>query len=362
MKLAICTINDYENYGNRLQNYALQEVLSSLGHDVSTIKNFQDSSSSRLKRYLKHSGLYMVIRKAKLRIKSKDEYNRLVNFLNFTKKYIKEDPTPVTVENDKNANFGDYHAFIIGSDQTWNCNFSRFSSLDFAPYAKKNQQVISYSASFGVYEVPEECIPIYEKGLESLDYISVREKAGKELVKKLSNREAEVVLDPTLLLSTEQWKQIADTSKIKIQKKYILTYFLGNLKDEDEIYIEKYAQNHGFSIVQLGKRGNAYWAAGPEDFVKLFQGSEAVFTDSYHGCIFSIIFEKYFEAFHRISKTPSMNSRLETLFADLNLEDRWHDSLHMDSKLDYENVCKQITQRKTSSMSFLTNSLADVEL
>lgn len=359
MEIAICTLTGYGNYGNRLQNYALQEVLKSQGHNVSTIKNFHNSENSIIQSIAKRNSSYFYLKKMKAKYTSEKDYLRLVNFLNFTEQNIREDNNVVINSKKKYKNFDHYDAFVIGSDQVWNPNFSNFSILDFAPYANEDQLVLSYAASFGISEIPNGYENIYKEGFQNLDFISVREDAGRKLVRNLVNRESEVVLDPTLLLSKEKWEKIAAKSSIDVSGNYILTYFLGDLTSANKDYIYKYAKQFGYEVISLGDRNNEYWTAGPEDFVKLFKNAKTVFTDSFHACAFSIIFEKYFEVFQRNSKIPSMNSRLDTLFSDLELENRWHrDSMNLES-VDYKKVNDLLEKRKEFSMQFLLNCLRD---
>ena len=279
--------------------------------------------------------------------------------MNFTKNYIEEKKESIADTATNYKQFSDYDVFVIGSDQTWNYNFSRFSSLDFVPYANASQKVISYAASFGVYSIPDRLFSTYKKGLDSIDCISVREEAGKKIVESITDKTAKVVLDPTLLLSKDDWNTLANNSKLNIPQKYVLTYFLGELNSKDKNYILNYANNHGCTLVSLGDRESEYWSAGPEDFVKLFQNSEAVFTDSFHACVFSIIFEKYFEVFQRNSKIPSMNSRLDTLFNDLGLDDRWHLDGKVKAPINYKKVMEKLSHRKKDSLEFLESSILD---
>ena len=121
--------------------------------------------------------------------------------------------------------------FIVGSDQVWNYKFGLGREKEFLLFADYNK-TISYAPSFGINKVEYGYKDKITKELNNIKYISVRESEGAEMIKKLINRDAEVVLDPTLLLDIDEWNKIKRKPKVFNHKKYILTYFLGNQKDE----------------------------------------------------------------------------------------------------------------------------------
>lgn len=360
MKIGINTINDNANYGNRLQNYALQEILKQAGHEVSTLKNYYRREGSDEK----HS-LLILINKIKNKIyrhlNGLDKINmvRYKKFIEFNNKYINEYDFEIYNNSNFIYNIKDIDCFVIGSDQVWNYTFPRFSELDFIPYSDKPK--ISYAASFGVSSIPDDFKNMYSMGLSNLDYISVREFVGKQIVEGLTDKKATVVLDPTLMLSREKWLDLVKNNH-KYNEKYILTYFLDKPLDNNREYIEQYAKNKDLEIKNLGDiTDKELWVADPAEFVNLFSQAEAVFTDSFHACVFSIIFDKYFEVFERNTTMKSMNSRIDTLFEMLGLDDRWHNNGIVKDEIDYQRVKKQLAIKQSESMKFLTESLAAVE-
>lgn len=362
MKIAICTLIGYKNYGNRLQNFALQYVLESMGNEVVTIRNYTDLKESLNKRIIARlfdgtlfSGILnklQVIRNESIRKQANRA--RTKSFVDFTDKYILESEFSI---DEHTADFSfdrNIDCYVIGSDQVWNYTYNSFSSFDFAVYSEKPK--ISYAASFGVSSIPQEYKGLYKTGLEGLDCISVREQRGGELVTELTGRSAKVVLDPTLLLSRSQWESLS-THK-KYHEKYILTYFLGGISKSDEEYIKTYAETNKFHIKCLvSEKDLNLWKEGPAEFINLFSQAEAVFTDSFHASVFSIIFEKYFEVFKRKGVGPSTNSRLETLLNDFNLNDRLHQSQNMTNVVDYGYVEHKLRQRQEASLKFLRDAL-----
>lgn len=230
--------------------------------------------------------------------------------------------------------------------------------MDFLYYTNKPK--ISYAASFGVSEIPDKLKKEYIDGLNSIDHISVRESAGKDIVEKLTEKEATVVLDPTLLLTKEEWKELINDRQ-EYTEKYVLTYFLDQPNKLNSQYIKDYAKQKGYIIKNLVDiHDKELWVADPSEFVNLFSQAEAIFTDSFHACVFSIIFEKYFEVFERNTELPSMNSRIDTLFSDLGLEDRWHRK-RMNEMINYEIVKSKLAVRKQESLTFLANSIENVK-
>ncbi|ATO45704.1 hypothetical protein C5L30_001304 [Companilactobacillus farciminis] len=367
MKVAISTINDYENYGNRLQNYALQEVITSLGNDVITIKNY---SGLPEKNFLKKTVMSILGENSNLTFflkrffslfsyKKKLNVERAIKFRKFTSKNIKESKFII---NKDTANFDfdkKIDCYVVGSDQVWNYFFPRFSSLDFIEYSQKPK--ISYAASFGVKCIPQKLHSFYKAGLSNIDYISVREHSGKKIVSKLTDKSSKVVLDPTLLLSKNQWMRVS--SNKKYTEKYVVVYFLGDISDDNMKYIKRFSKEKGYEIKKLlSYDDEKLWKSGPSEFISLFSGSEAVFTDSFHAVAFSIIFNKYFEVFERNFKGPSMNSRIDTLLGDLDLADRWHSKCEKGKPIDYYKTMKLLDIRKRESMSFLKDSLKRVEV
>jgi Polysaccharide pyruvyl transferase. len=356
MKIGILTIVDYDNYGNRLQNYALQKVMQNMGHEVLTVKNFHGSQASIFKRIFKILDLTKII--PRLRYHDINR-KRSKNFEKFTQKYINESKKSYFSVKDDYNELSDVDCFVIGSDQVWNYTFSRFSDIDFGMFTTKPK--ISYAASFGVSTVPAKLKAHYSEGLNVIESISVREDVGQEIVEELTDRKATVVLDPTFLITKSEWADLTKNCPV-YKHKFVLTYFLGEVDRETAIYIRKYAESNKLLVKNLGNRHDKeLWEAGPEEFVNLFSQTEKVFTDSFHACVFSIIFGKDFEVFERSSTNGSMNSRIETLLRKLNIEDRWHSYQKQQPKeIDYLKVNDLLNGERVKSIDFLKKSLNEL--
>ena len=216
-KIGIITIYDENNYGNRLQNYAVQEILKSMNFQVETLKNINLVNGEN---YLKRVENVMPARRER--------------FLKFNEENM-HNTNEVIFHSEIDEEFHKrYDYFVIGSDQIWNYNFKdRFSDAVFASFAPIEKR-ISLSASFGISNVPKENYNLYV-GLKDMKAISVRESAGAEIVKNITGRDDAVVLiDPTMMLSVEKWSSIMKKPEQLKAKKYILKYFLGNFSKENQ--------------------------------------------------------------------------------------------------------------------------------
>lgn len=334
-KIGILTINDYTNYGNRLQNYAVQEVLKSLGTDPVTIVNSTRVNrtttkiDSRLQRLLKlflkrefknfKKKYYLRINGNQIREAQATKVN---NFKSFSNQYINETDSSISIDNipkDLNDSF-DY--FITGSDQVWNPSFRHFSEIDFLTFAPQNKR-IAYSPSFGISSVPEEYKEDFKRWINEMSFLSVREDAGVRIIKELTGRESTVLLDPTMMLDKDKWFEISKKDKFKPDVPYLCTYFLGETFEAHKASVYKIAKSNNLEVVNLGSVYDLNrYSIDPSEFLDYIASSELFLTDSFHGAIFSIIFEKPFIVFDRLGKLPSMNSRIDTLLTKFNLIDR----------------------------------------
>lgn len=350
-KIGILTINDNGNYGNRLQNYAVQHVLEEKGFDVNTISNQKNN----------HSVIFMFKNLIKL-LMPNNKGNRYRNFVKFNKN-IKYSKIHIDEDHISTKLNELYDCFFSGSDQVWNPTFGRMSDIDFLTFADENKR-FSFSASFGVTKIPEEKKEYYKDRLEKFKCISVREDAGKKIVEDLTGRKDVVVLiDPTMLLSSEEWDKLSkmpkQIEKLKI-KKYILNYFLGDLSDKRYKEIEKIAQENGCEIINLLDKNSPFYSSGPSEFLWLEKNAFLICTDSFHSSVFAIIYNRPFIIFDREGQEQNMNSRLETLISKFHLKDRKYNEkniTHNNLNHDYSDAYKILKKEKDKSNAFLRNVL-----
>lgn len=363
-RVGILTINDNTNYGNRLQNYAVQTVIEKYGFEVETITNkthYGEGLREKLKKY--NYNPKIVFDKVKKKIIYR-KYRRVIdskikNCTEFNDRYMKLSKYEIKKENIPNNLANEYDYFVIGSDQVWNPNADRVSNIDFATFSPKEKN-ISFSASFGVNEIPEQYLKLYEEGLNNIDKLSVREFKGKEIIEEISGRkDAKVLVDPTLVLTAKEWENMIKKPSQEVPDKYVLTYFLGKTSKKREKFIKNVAKKYGLEIINLGSlKDEKYYDMDPSEFVYLFKNANLIFTDSFHGCVFSIIFEKAFYALNREDHQKSMNSRINTLFEKLELNNTLEelDINKVYLKADYTKQREIIKKEQEQVKEFLDNA------
>lgn len=347
MKVAIITLVGDFNYGNRLQNYALQEILIALGMDVSTIDNQKQSFVNRLKEH-------MVERvKGKKQLKSISDMRREKNLRDFTKRYIHMAKADFTSN--------DFDCFVVGSDQVWNPSFWGTDTECYSAkrYLLRNideSKRVAYAASFGVEELSVFWMPVFQKELSKFHAISVREVSGVEIVEKACGKRAEVVLDPTLVLPKEKWNQMAADVQ---EDNYVLTFFLGEITQQKQQYIERISREHRFRIINVSNKKDKYYSCRPEVFLGLIKKAKLVITDSFHATVFSIVFHTPFLSLTREQRDYcKMSSRLETLLETVNMTDRYNNmSIDNPFSCSFDNVDSLIEKRRENSFLFLKNAL-----
>ena len=354
-KAAILTITDYVNYGNRLQNYAAQELLKSYDLEVQSIANVAIPErktelpiNQRIKNALKLSPLTLInkgIGKINDRINRKKylagQIAKEKSFREYSLKYMQETDFVINRYNFPHDLGERYDYFFVGSDQIWNPNIRYGSSLDFLTFAPREKR-IALSPSFGVSTIPDEFTECYSEWLSEMNFLSVREQAGADLIKELTGREAPVLVDPTLMLTKEQWLAVSETGRKKPAKAYLLTYFIGALSAKRKRILNEIAALKGLEIVQLACLDDIErYDANPGEFVDYINSASIVCTDSFHAIIFSIQMEKPFVVFDREGKSAPMSSRIETLLAKFNFESRKYSTLQNSTdifRIDFSHV------------------------
>lgn len=379
MKIGIVTLNGYFNYGNRLQNYALQQVLLNEGYKVETVVFEYDEekqkSTSKIKKVrlvdrvlnLKNKSILDIIKKMQSGIKDKiygKKYKLLSRkredvFKDFTKKNIVERHIKIKNNVIPHEFLNEYDYFITGSDQVWNPNYNKGSQLNFLNFFHGSHS-IAFAPSFGVSEIPSEYHENYKSWISNIKYLSVRENEGAKIIKELTGRNVPVLVDPTLLLTTEQWRELKNDTTVRQNKKYLLTYFLGETRVKYRKVIESYAKANSLEVVNLSdiNEDNSY-VAGPKEFLQYIDNCDLFCTDSFHGTVFSIIFKKPFVVFERVG-TASMYSRIETILDKFNLTSRKDSNISLSDvmDIDYSHVTPILEAERQKAIDFLRNSLS----
>lgn len=358
-KVGIVTINDYSNYGNRLQNYALQEFLKTFNCEVNTITNIPEKKDLNVKianmklAFSKlNKELYYKIKKKRILKENKELLaSKINNFKRFTNTFIDEkDFRELTKDN-----LNDYSYFITGSDQVWNPYFRKGNANDFLTFAPKEKR-LSYAPSFGVSKIPKYYEKLYKKWLLGFEDISVRESSGKDLIKFIADKNSTVLLDPTLMLEKNEWKKIFNNKIISNSEKIILTYFLGDIPLKAKKQLNDLCEHENFKIINIASfEDKENYDLDPAEFLQLIESSSLFLTDSFHGVVFSIIFDTPFIVFNREDSSPAMNSRIDNLLSKLLLENRKFESVKNDEVFnsDYNQAKKIIEKEKQLSIKYL---------
>lgn len=345
MKAGIVTITNGYNYGNRLQNYAVQEALESVGIQAETIWKTTNVFDMEAPRYI-HK-LYI---KRFLHYHLTKEEDRILNFHRFNKTYIKksrymiDEKVPAELE-------ASYDYFIAGSDQVWNPYLEYCTEANFLTFTSSEKK-IAISPSIAIDRMPEEKKREFAKWIKDFRLLSVREEKGAELIYQLNGRNAEVLCDPTLYLTAEQWRKIEKKPKIK-DEKYILTYFLGNCDDAYQRRISALARKYELKIFELQSDEN--FGIAPDEFLYLIDHASCMCTDSFHGTVFSLIFHTPFMVFERRDNFKTMNSRLSTLLKMFDCSYRKQEYLDEKNifRMNFKGVDERMRQEQNKFKEFL---------
>lgn len=336
-RIAIHTIIDYVNYGNRLQNYAAQEILKSLGYEVESIINYPTKPIEKglaftLKRIVNALKLSPVTLFSKAWEKIADRKKRPLyeacqrakakSFKAFSDKYIVESNFTLRLNNIPENLNERYDFVVVGSDQIWNPNIRYGSPLDFLSYVSREKR-IALAPSFGVSVIPDKFKERYSNYLNDMAFLSVREEKGAELIQALCGRKAEVLVDPTLVLKSEDWLKIATPANNKPNKKYLLTYFIGAVSNKRLAVLKKMAADNQLELVMMNSLHDTdRYDADPAEFLDYIRSAALVCTDSFHCIIFSMHFKSPFVVFDREGKSAPMGSRIDTLLKKFHFEGR----------------------------------------
>lgn len=318
-KISALALYSQINYGAVLQTYALQKYLKDLGYQAQAIDYRPPTCADNRSHFQKlRSRIWQNTLKLILR-----DYKRINKTEQFKKKYISYS----AVYYEKNTlarEIEQCDVSIAGSDQVWNPRYAGKDDTWFLSFAKGRK--IAYGASFGIPCLPTEYRGVYQKYLQNLDAVSVREETAQKIISRISNKPAEVVLDPVFLIDIAVWKGIAVPPKIK---GYILCHYMqGFPKVERKIaaLARHYSKKLGLKIVNIGKREYArlfFWqnnlgGAGPAEFVGLIENADIVITNSFHGTAFSVIFgKKVFSVIDAATGEKDLSSRMVDLLKRL---------------------------------------------
>lgn len=353
MKIATLTFQRALNYGAILQCYSLQKTIKDLGYD-SEVLDYDCKMISKGYKILITDSLAAFI-KSLLFLPM--FYKKKQNFDSFIKRFISVSKE-VSYPELANASSG-YDAVITGSDQVWNYKLTGCDSAYFLDFVPEKRKRLSYAASFGIKDIPDSYRTFYQQHIDDMGHLSVRERTGADLVKEISGREADVVLDPVFLQRAEEWKQIMPRTD---DKGYIFVYMPGkntlqvaqSLAKEKKLKIIYCAYDYSLRNSQENV-GNMRLSLGPDEFLSLLDGADYVVTGSFHATAFSLIFRKKFF----VEVPPNVGSRITDLLDTFDLQERIFsgDSLPEDTDINWEQVSQKMDELRQMSLMSLRNSI-----
>ncbi len=350
-KIGLLTVHCSVNFGAALQAYALKKYLEERNNNVEII-NYRFDKFIGLHDYSHRKTLslkYLV----KKYLFFNQTYGRYSKFLEFETDYMGKESELISDSNDMGLLNGKYDLYIVGSDQLWNPQHTDFDSNYFFEPVVTGIRA-SFAASIGKGVLSEAERRFISENIGHIDYISVREKSGKKLLNSISSQlDVEVLMDPVALLSIDKWRTLEraiDAKKKYLKEKYVLAYFPGEFDQALLEYIIDDLRKKEFQIVFLKYkiRGNFgdynIYDAGPREFLYLLDNASIVLTNSFHGSLFSIMFEKEIISLESKGK----NERLSDLFQQFGISNIQIKTLDDYKKnnwiIDYEKM-KHITEK-----------------
>lgn len=368
------------NFGGMLQGYALHNVIEKMGFSCDIISYDTEKNTNPIYKNIllqsRQYGIKEIINKIKEKVIEKlsffakdslkkriKKFEDFYNWANYGTRHLYSD-------NDLQELNQNYRIFLSGSDQIWNPNAVRRMYLQ--TFVTNNEKKISYAASIGRNTLSKNELKIMLPELSKFNKISVREKSAAKILNKYLGKEIKVVLDPTMLIKVDEWNNIA--AGRLYNKPYALFYFFSDSLQIRKI-LNDYCSAKGLNIVRIpyamqkfnlfdGKGiGDKLLNIGPREFLSAIKYADFIFTDSFHGIVFSILYNKQFVAFERGKNGKvSMNSRLYDLLEMFELKERLVASVNIEyikklNDIDYEYVNSLLCAKRKDSYSFLYDAI-----
>lgn len=366
-KIGIVTFHNAHNYGAMLQAFALQKKLEE-SNQVEII-DYRNNKIERQYKVIRPLIFKDPISTVKRLVSDVSKYKinktRHRNFNTFMKEKLSLSKRYNDEEDLKNDDVK-YDILITGSDQVWNIgivgNLSDIYTLNFG---QKDIKRISYAASVGEANLISRNKEIYKEKISKIDEISVREADAKKELNRIINKEIEVVLDPTLLLTVNDWNKELTTKNDVSDEKYILAYFVEYDKEYIDI-VNFLSEKTGLKVIHFEKRNNNYndvlksaYTEGPLDFVSLIKNAEYVVATSFHATVFSILFhKKFFIVPHRKTGARVINllDRLEITGRTFSTAEEFK-KINYDFETNWNKVENNLNKEREKSIKFLNNAV-----
>lgn len=368
MNVGLLTVHQSTNSGASLQAYALYKTLEKLGYEPEIINycpayfmDFTDKSNRSMRRTLKGMLKYVVL--------GGELSKKATMFRNFVESRCPNMTERMDSPEDLRRASWNKDVYICGSDQIWNPYNVRYDESWFFDFLPEDSIKVSYAASIGQDALTEKDESWLAEGLGHFKSIGIREDAGVRLASELGYP-ATQCLDPTLLLEPDEWLRICRCPEAPIPGRYIFYYPLQANPVEQRLLaeIKHWYQLPVVSLCSAYKKPDLVdiqiRAFGPEQFLYLLSRSDVVLTNSFHGTVFSLLFQKDLVSFRNLRK----NSRMESLFRLLNVHDFQFDTLQEVSTQDAQEAFNRfkasysrIAPEKEKSLRFLVNACEEMQ-
>lgn len=361
-KCAIITYHMSRNNGSFLQAYALQTAIKSLGHECKIINYISSEQERVYSVFQKNNSFRNIIKNIfilchfSLIQKNREAFScAQKQFFNLTEKCIDEFELSRLEEK--------FDVFISGSDQIWNLDAWDYSDAYFLSFIQ-NKRKISYASSFGgcLSRISAKEIEKIQGLAQRYSVISVRENSGSAFLSKVLQHDIPVVFDPTLLLKGEDYNCIA--SGYKNTKKYIFLYSIFSLQMDTDFLkqVQQASKKLNLPVFMMYTGNKAFLAkkygfklvkeTGPIGFLDLIQNAEMVFTSSFHGTAFSLLYKKSFWVSKRC------DDRIHTLLSSTGTENRiLQNSSIVEEPMDYDTINLRINRHREESYAFLKKAI-----
>jgi len=363
-KVGILTFSYSSNPGSVLQAYALQKTLSERFDCDAHIINYHKLEAGKPiigeTVFCKPLRSWTPKNVIKWTLRILEYPFRMKTYKKFYKKYYKGYPTKrITRENLKDLN-EQYDKFVVGSDQVWNFGSCNVDETYFLDFVSDNSKKISYAASLGSSTIPAEKLDVFKNLVSEFSHIAVREPSSVDIIRELTQKEAKLVLDPSLLLEKEQYLEMAVAPK---QKDYVLLYLREDSAELEKV-AKRFAKAKNLEFIKIHrhrkslKNGIPGEAVSPNEWLGYMSNAKYVFTNSFHGICFSLIFERefYVDLLKKIS--VKTNTRMQALLSMFGLDARLVDeNLENLDKIDYSKVNAIKKEMQQFSFDYLNEAI-----
>lgn len=377
-KIGIATVFTGYNYGSALQAFATKYIVDSLGYKGVLLSQKGSLIKGRDARFGKFAriglralinwnllkrGLSVYNQSTRLAISEKSkEY-----FAKFTKEYLIPE-YHTWKELKKLSKENDYKSFLCGSDQIWNAEslyVDPFYYLQFAPVKKR----VAFAPSFGRDFIPNYNQTKISKYISSIRFLSAREESGVKLIENMTGRNASWILDPTIIVSANQWNQALSLEQPNDKEGYLLAYFLNTPSDKAQQIIQKISKQLNIKVITVPyEREKENWFselvnAGPREFVDLVRNASFICTDSFHGTAFAVNYEIPFYTFERqYQKAGNQSTRILSLLKLTSLMNRYDPEIDgINLKCDFKMADEVLLNEREKAINYLIESIHETD-